>query len=1015
VKNWPEVQHLLALSLSDFLCKTLPSVGGNDWWARYVLDCLTPSQARSAEGVSVGDLHAFDLAALLRIADRNWAEVALKLKLSREARTLVIELKHARNRYAHTSSKGVKLEDQLRDVDTALRLLQTIGAPMEAIAHVKAIHKQLLTQVLDANIDHPDWVADADGVMESFGHLDIKSRATRGDTDGQATSPAGSAKGKRSARKKNGLPDTDVVAVEPLPTTKTGEWMINPSAPGREVVKALGSCTYVGIDFGTSTTVVSVVRLEGRDRLLSRTLPIQQPGEIGGSIVHHLVNTVLAWKDDKLLFGRDAYRMRQELFEGRTVFSSFKMRLGVDVGPTYPETALRKGAHRVKIEDANDATREFFELLYTGIKDALAREELPKDLRFAVSVPASFEANQRRDLLQNMKDAGLPAEEICLIDEPNAAFLSFLHESARSETSQGLLHRLRESGANVLVYDFGAGTCDVSLLDVRIGDRGVSSRNRSISRFTALGGDDLDRSIAKYALLPTLLDSAPGFEPEQRDIEERLIPRLQPTAERLKLAAFEWLADRDIHDLQGIRLHGQEVLSDNGIPGFRIRGHSLSLPRPMLTLEQLAVALEPFIGRFNYEQSGLHVFAPVANAMEKSGLVAEELDAVLFIGGSSASPVIRSAVMRYLPDKVQAIVPTDLRSHVSLGAALHSLGFHAFHMDLIRPITSEAIHVVTRGGHLETVIPAAAEVPSIDSFLTRLRIDRAGQAVVELPICVGTESKLLGLLRIQAPRAKGFSVDEEVTIEAMINHDKLLEIKASIAGTVVKAGLMNPLANRELTSSETRMLEAKQKFNESLLGTRGRPSKDAVVEYARAALEAENFDLAAEMFIATERIDPTENHATNICYCLSKAGRAERAKDWARKAYERKPDALTAYNLSCSLTGDEREKLLRHAVQLNPHFAYALLALGRLIRDQDPVNGLKYIKQAVRILQNDLQAHQIDRDHCRTLIDAAIAIGDSELADCAQARLDSMIASSVYDENSLAVPILGQRQLGRGQ
>jgi len=1011
MKDWPTLQHLLAESLADFLGKSLPSVGGADWWTRYVIDCLTPAQARSAEGIAEGDLRAFDLASLLRIADRNWAEVALKLKLRREARNLVFEMKDVRNRYAHASLRGVEIEDQLRDVDTAMRLMQSVGASNEAIAQVKTIHRRLLVQVAagtDGEPNDDDIIAgstDSPAETSATDVIDLEDPPTKASRDAKKK-PADEAKTDSSAR--------DVGVVDADSTAKSGGWMVNPSSPGREVEEALGARTYVGIDFGTSTTVVSVVRLESRNHLVSQTLPIRQPEELGGSIVHHLVNTVLAWQDGQLLFGRDAYRMRQELFEGRTVFSSFKMRLGVDVGPTYPETALPKGAHPIKIEDANDAAREFFKALHSGIKDAVDREGLPADLRFAVSVPASFEANQRRDLLRNMKDAGLSAEEICLIDEPNAAFLSFLHESAREESNYDLLQRLRGSGANILVYDFGAGTCDVSILDVRITERGISSRNRSISRFTALGGDDLDRAIAKHALLPVLLDSAQGFEPEQRDIEERLIPRLQPTAERLKLAAMEWLADRDVNDLSGIRQHGAEVFHDHGIPTFKIRGQSLSLPRPAMSLAQLADALEPFVGRFDAEQNDLHVFAPVVNAMDKSGLTSEELDAVLFIGGSAASPIIRTAVMRHLPDEVRAIVPTDLRSHVSLGAALHSLGFHAFRMDLIRPITSEAIYVVTRGGHLETVIPAATEVPTTKPFTTRLRIDKAGQAAVELPICVGTESKLLGLLRMQAPNTKGFSIDEEVKIEATINHDKLLEIKASVADKVVKTGLMNPLANQELTPSETQMLEAKQKFNESLLSSRGKPSKAAVLAYAQAALKAEAFELAAEMFMATERIDSTENHATNICYCFSKAGRPERSADWARKAYERKPDAVAAYNLSCSAEGDRREQLLRDAIRLKSDFSYALLALGRIIQDQDSAQGRKLVEQAVRLLEKDLLSHRIDRDHCRTLVDAAKEIGDHDLADSAQARLDSMLDSSVYDEDKLAVPIIGQRQPGRG-
>lgn len=988
---WTDIQISLSDSLSSFLADNLPPVGGLNWWRNYVIDSLTPAQARSAEGVSEGDLRAFDLAALLRIADRNWSEISVKKRASKETRNLIIEMKSVRNQYAHASVHGIDIFDQLRNVDTALRLLKEINASQDTIEEVKIIHRKLLIQAASSQ-DRETGRDDEDAI----GIGDDEQSPGSGYEAPPAESPKGHDERGASEEDKGSTPDG---------------WPIGPNPPDPGPRETFS--TYLGIDFGTSTTVVSFVCREAGGRLVSKPLTIRQPEEFGGSIHHHLVNTVLAWRGGRLYFGQDAYRLRRELFAGHTVFSSFKMQLGI-LGPTYPETALPKGAGGYRIEDARDATREFFKLLYAGIQDAVAREGLPDNLRFAVSVPASFEANQRRDLLLCLKDAGLPSDEISLIDEPNAAFLSFIHESYRSSTEREVLTSLREKGTTVLVYDFGAGTCDVSILEITITDGRLKSRNLAISRFTALGGDDLDRAIVRTALTPALLASTGGFEPQQRDLEERLVPRLQPTAERLKLAALDWLAVRGVIDLDGIRQNGDITFSDHGIPPFKIRDQTLQLPKPTLSLDQFAEALEPFIGKFNPDLNRLHVFGPVRNAIEKASIKPEDLNAVLFIGGSASNAVIRHAVMKYLPDSVESIVPPDLRSHVSLGAAWHSYGFHARGMDLIRPITSEAILVVTRGGGLETIVPAAAGVPTETPFTTKLRVDRERQGLVELPICVGSESKLLGLLRIHAPDPQGFKTGENILVTASITHDKLLEVEAKIAGQIARTGLLNPLSNSETTSVEQKLLESKQMFNESLLSNAGKPSKLATLNYAKSAREAGAFEIAGDMYSAVERLDPDADHATDICYCYSRAGKQGISREWAQKAYKRKPDALTAYNLSCYASEQDRMMLLRDAVKMDPNFALAHLALGRLLLSDGDGKGQQHIERAARLLEAELDNHSISIDRCRTLFELARESGDDALAERAHSRIEFSGDKPLYDNENLADSITGRNQVVRG-
>jgi len=490
--------------------------------------------------------------------------------------------------------------------------------------------------------------------------------------------------------------------------------------------------------------------------LVSDTLSIRQPDEYGGNIEAPLVNTVLAWKNERLLFGVDAHRLRQELFEGKSIFSSFKMRLGIDLGPTWPETELRRNGPGPVVETARQAATIFFRLMRDGIRNALAQHGRPDRLRFAVTVPASFEANQRRDLLACMQESGLEVTESCLIDEPNAAFLSHVRAAALGGGDDWLVALMRERPVQVLVYDFGAGTCDVSILAVA-NERGhVRSRNLAISRFTALGGDDIDRAIAREILLPALLASCPEFEPEIRDVEERLLPRLQPAAERLKLAAVGWLAARGLTTTEQLASQSGPPFTDHPIPPFKIRSKLLSLGNPRLTLAEFARVLEPFTGPHRPGRTPMHVFGPVADALGKCGLAPEALDAVLFIGGSAANPIVRQAVMRQLPASVRAIVPSDLRTHVSLGAALHAFGFHHLGHDMIRPITPEPVFIIVKGGQLERIVPASSEVPSLRPFETTLLVPREGQRELELPVCVSNENKLLGLLRIEPPVKSGF-------------------------------------------------------------------------------------------------------------------------------------------------------------------------------------------------------------------------------------------------------------------
>jgi len=127
-----EFRHC-ASAVASFLERTLPLLT-DQWWEQRVLANLTPPQLRNVAERRVNVLGQLDFAALLRIADRNWQDIATALAMPREGRTLIRELIAARNRWAHATGDGVPARDLYRDADTLERFLTLIGADPKTLA-----------------------------------------------------------------------------------------------------------------------------------------------------------------------------------------------------------------------------------------------------------------------------------------------------------------------------------------------------------------------------------------------------------------------------------------------------------------------------------------------------------------------------------------------------------------------------------------------------------------------------------------------------------------------------------------------------------------------------------------------------------------------------------------------------------------------------------------------------------------------------------------------------------------
>lgn len=124
------------VSLRSFLQSTLSQIA-DDWWSRYVFSSLTFAQQNQIKRDGITSLDGLDLAALLRLLDQNFSEIANRTNLPREAKTWTRELQSVRNRWAHAAGPSIAGDDLYRDLDTLQRLLVAIAAPPALIETIR--------------------------------------------------------------------------------------------------------------------------------------------------------------------------------------------------------------------------------------------------------------------------------------------------------------------------------------------------------------------------------------------------------------------------------------------------------------------------------------------------------------------------------------------------------------------------------------------------------------------------------------------------------------------------------------------------------------------------------------------------------------------------------------------------------------------------------------------------------------------------------------------------------------
>lgn len=616
--------------------------------------------------------------------------------------------------------------------------------------------------------------------------------------------------------------------------------------------------TYVGIDFGTTTTVVSIASYDqSSNKIYTKAIRLNQKLIDGTMSSAEIIPTVIAWlaTPQRILVGEGASELKYKLKKGKNVWFSFKMELGEDLGEKYYESELRD-VEPFFIRNPKDCARVFFAYLKYLILRYCEENGLSKDISYAVSIPASFEANQRKDLLDALMANDISVSKQALIDEPNAAFISYVVTRASDGEP---MYINPDYNSKVLVFDFGGGTCDIS---------------------------------------------------------------------------------------------------------------------------------------------------PIESAIKKSRTPKEGIDYVLFIGGSSQSPYIQEALNNYFEDS-ELLVPMNLQTHVSQGAAIHSLLLNGMNKCVIQPITSEPIIVITKDTQPKIILPAGTQIPCNTVAIEDLVTSRQGQKTIELPVCVGSVEKMLFNLKIQSPTDSGFPVNTPIQMYLEVNADKMLIAHATCMGVTCDVDPVNPFANKELTTEERIALKAERQANIESAQNNGVPSKETLEALRRAYEKAGNSFKAAETYELQLELYPNSVSLNSLGVLYGNAGASEKAIEYYEQAIQNNPnDAYANANLAHQILNSNPQRaksLLNKSLEIDPEHDTALMNLGKICKSEGRMEDAKAnFRKAYDIYKRQWDTDTLPKYAYGWFASAAEELGEKDFAKKIRQSTPKVEGEVYYDPDNLS-------------
>lgn len=438
----------------------------------------------------------------------------------------------------------------------------------------------------------------------------------------------------------------------------------------------------IGIDLGTTNSCVAIME-GGQPKVLvneegARTTP----------------SVVAYTKDGDRLVGQIA--KRQAVTNPENTIYSAKRFIGrrhdevQDELKLIPFSVVAKGNDcHFKLKDGKQVSPEEIGAAVLAKLKKVAEDYLGEPVTEAViTVPAYFNDAQRQATKDAGRIAGLEVKRI--INEPTAAALAYGMDKKKDE--------------KIVIYDFGGGTFDISVLEVGDGVVEVRATNGD----THLGGDNFDVVILEWMVEEFKKDQAIDLRNDKMALQ-----RLKEAAEKAKI---------ELSTAQETEINLPFITADQSGP----KHMQMKLTRAKF--EQMTESLV---------QRSLE---PCRKALSDAGVKASEIDEVILVGGSTRIPAIQKAVKDFFGKEPNRTVNPD--EVVAIGAAVQGGVLTGDVKDvLLLDVTPLSLGIETMGGVMTVLIERNTAIPTKKTQVFSTAADN--QPAVDIHVLQG-ERKMAG-------------------------------------------------------------------------------------------------------------------------------------------------------------------------------------------------------------------------------------------------------------------------------